>query len=130
MPHFHLHLRRREELILDEEGAELPDAEAAFLQAFESAQELWTMLLDKREDPAACSFEVVDHGGRLVFSLPLAEVLETTRKRARPVRALETAALISRAQGLRQSLVEQIETAQRTIGEARRLVNRMGKGRG
>ncbi len=131
MPHFRFHLRRRGELIADDEGAELPHLEAAYLQAFDSAEELWPMLLAKREDPIAYSFEVVDARGRLLFVLPLAEVLETARKRSPRVEALAegamTSTLLARAESLRTSLVDQIAIARRTVDETRALLNNLGK---
>jgi Domain of unknown function (DUF6894) len=128
MPHFYLHLRRGRDLIADFEGTELSHVEAAYLEAFKSAQELWTMLLAKREDPTAYALEVTDERGRLDFVLPLAEVLQTARKSAGlPDReaAARTAKLMARTAALRVSLAGQIDATRQTVVETRALLQRL-----
>ena len=52
MQRFHLHLRQGEALACpDDEGAAFDNLEAAYLEAFHSAQELWPILLEDRRDP-------------------------------------------------------------------------------
>ena len=95
MPQFYFHLRREGELIADTEGTELSNIEAAYLEAFKSARELWAVLLAKREDPTVYAFEVMDERGRLDFVLPLAEILETAQKRRASRRDREAVARAS-----------------------------------
>jgi hypothetical protein len=131
MPRFYFHLRRSRDLVPDHEGAELAHMEAAYLEAFKSAQELWTILLAQRQNPLAHQFEVMDEGGRLVFALPFAEVLDNTQKRRRPVGSVATAsALLSRTHMLGEALAAQIETTQRTVDETRELLSSLGRPRG
>jgi hypothetical protein len=126
IPRFHFHLKHDRECIVDDEGTDLPHCEAAYLQAFDSAQELWSMLLDRREDPTAYVFEVSNGEGCLLFILPLSEVLETVRKGRRLPRteALDRAsALLSRTKDLYESLVQEIEAARRALAQTRGLLN-------
>jgi Domain of unknown function (DUF6894) len=80
MPRFYFHLEDGTQSLPDEDGSELPHAEAAYLYAFECAQELWGVLLETGNDPTAYALEVVDGDGNSVFLLPLTEVLEAVRK--------------------------------------------------
>ena len=115
-------------MIADSEGTELAHAEAAYLEAFKSAQELWTMLLAKREDPTVYSLEVTDARDRLVFVLPFAEVLQTARRGAglSDLRALDRARrLRSRTQELRSALAREIDATRQTVEETRALMGRL-----
>jgi hypothetical protein len=129
MPQFYFHLRRGGELIADADGAELAHIEAAYLEAFKSARELWTVLLAKREDPTVYAFEVMDEHGRLVFVLPLVEILETAQKRRASRRDREVMAhastLMLRAQELRQSLAGQIHVTRQTVAQTTELMRRL-----
>jgi hypothetical protein len=129
MPRFYFHLRRAGELIADVEGSELAHGEAAYLEAFKSARELWTVLLAKREDPTVYAFEVTDDRGRLVFVLPLVEILETAQKRRASRRDREVMAhastLVSRAQDLRNSLLGQIHATRQTVAQTKELMRRL-----
>ena len=128
MPRFYFHLRRSRELIRDHEGTELAHVEAAYLEAFKSAQELWTILLEERQDPMTHTLEVLDEGGRLMFVLPLAEVLENTQKRFRPHGPVAmTSSLLSRTQALREALAGQIETTRQTVDRTRELLANLGR---
>jgi hypothetical protein len=80
------------------------------------------------QDPTAYRFEVADASGRVLLELPLAEVLETTRKGARPRPAdvcAAASALLSRTQELTGSLQEQIERARSLIGETGQLLRNL-----
>jgi Domain of unknown function (DUF6894) len=106
MPRFYCHLKTASQSIPDEDGSELPNAEAAYLYAFECARELWRVLLETRDDPTAYALEVVDGAGKLMFLLPLTEVLDTARKR--PMRLAQarrrTKELLTRNEELGQSV--------------------------
>jgi hypothetical protein len=131
MPRFYFHLRRSRDLVPDHEGAELAHVEAAYLEAFKSAQELWPILLEQRRDPLAYKFEVMDEAGRLAFELPFAEVLENTQKRERPRGPVaRTSTLLSRTHLLRESLAAQIETTRNTVDQTRKLLSSLGRPRG
>src|SRR5262245_37483008 len=129
MPRFYFHLRRGGELIADAEGSELAHVEAAYLEGFKSAQELWTVLLAKREDPTVYAFEVTDERGRLGFVLPLAEILETAQKRRASRRdrgaVARASTLMLRTQELRNSLAGQIHATRQTVAQTRELMRRL-----
>ena len=79
----------------DEIGTDLPNAEAAYLQACDTALELSFEMLRERQDPSRHAFEVTDAEGRVVFEIPFAEV---TRPKDRPPRFAEIHASIQRNQ--------------------------------
>ena len=60
VPLYFFHLRTAQGLNPDETGLELPDAEAAYLEAFKTAQDMWADLLRQREDPTRHSFEIAE----------------------------------------------------------------------
>ena len=76
MPRFHLNLLSLEGplIVLDEEGADYPGIEHAYLAAFNAALELWGQLLRNREDPRLRVFHITDASGLVVMTLPLREV--------------------------------------------------------
>ena len=61
---------------VDELGCDFASVEDAYLGAVRAAQEMWSELLQRREDPLLCTFEVTDAKGRELFCLPFSEVLE------------------------------------------------------
>jgi hypothetical protein len=76
MPHFFFHLRDGETRLRDRSGVSLPDAEAAWYQAYRNARDL---LLDERAAErglAGQSLEVEDDRGLPVWSVPLAEIVK------------------------------------------------------
>ena len=74
MPHFYFHLREGPARQDDPEGVILPDAEAAFYQAFRSVRDRFG---DGLRDP--CIFgqrqvEVEDESGAPVWTIPLFDI--------------------------------------------------------
>ena len=69
------------ERIPDGEGMEFADVEQAFLEAYEGAQEMWSDLLKRRQDPRRCRFEVRDANRQLLFIFPFQEVLDACQDR-------------------------------------------------
>lgn len=123
MARFFFHLRCGKELLADEHGDDLPDAECAYLHAFTAARELWTTILARREDPAKYSFEVTGSKGELLFTVPLAEVLDTARKGGkRRVGLADLKAILDRNRTLRQALEEQIERTRNSINRTHDLL--------
>jgi hypothetical protein len=115
MPKFYFHLRRGRELVPDEHGDILADVETAYLHAFAAAKELWTLTLARRDDPTSYCFEVTDEQGRFIFQLPLAEVLESSRKGHKRVTPTEVRKLLERNRLLHESLIEQIKRTRSSI---------------
>jgi hypothetical protein len=119
---YYFHLRVGKEVSADELGVELPDLDAAYLEAFQAAQGMWGELLAERSDPLIRSFEIADASGRVLLTLPFREVLERARKPAGPLpNEVTTAhAHLEKARTLAESLNQEIRTAQETIASARR----------
>ena len=86
MPCFFFHLRSAVENSEDDLGTELPNAEAAYLEACAAALEMSIEMLRKRIDPAPHSFRVMDVRGQLLFDIPFSEVLSPGRRPPMPVR--------------------------------------------
>ena len=64
-----------------EDGVELCDADAAYLEAFKAATEIWGEALQGRRNPRSDAFKIRDRTGVVVLELPFAEVLESSRGR-------------------------------------------------
>ncbi len=76
MPRYHFHIRRKGELIEDEEGSDLPDFAAAEQEARESAREIAGEALRNGLPLDGDSIEVTDGDGRLLSTLPLLAMLD------------------------------------------------------
>jgi hypothetical protein len=64
-----------------EDGLELRDVDAAYLEAFKAATEIWGEALRARRNPHADAFSIRDGVGIVVLELPFAEILESSRGR-------------------------------------------------
>ena len=125
MPRFFFHLRTARDLSPDEIGLELPDVEAAYLEAFNTARLMWSDLLAEREDPTRNVFEIADELGHIVQTVPFAEVLDSTRGRmARrlPHPARTAQQLADRTRHLAAALDEQIRTARQAVQRSQELL--------
>jgi hypothetical protein len=80
MARYFFHLIAADETSKDELGIELPNAEAAYLQACETALELSFEMLRERRDPSRHAFEVTDAEGRVLFDIPFAEVTHPAQR--------------------------------------------------
>ncbi len=125
------------ELSPDEFGVDLPDLDAAYLEAFQAAQAMWGELLAERSDPMLRSFEIADAAGRVLLVLPFREVLERARKPTGriPEQVRSAQALLERTRTLTASLREEIkaaqaiiETAQRSMQQTQRVLARFPHG--
>lgn len=81
MAHYFFHLTSPNESSRDDIGTELPNAEAAYLQACETALEISYEMLRERQDPSRHAFEVTDEQGQVVFEIPFAEVTRPADRR-------------------------------------------------
>src|SRR4051812_5962199 len=108
VPRFHFNLRDSDKLLPDDEGAEYETLEAAYLEAFAGAHEMWITRLRQRSNPLRCAFEITDHAGKLLVTLPFEEVLDSfagAPARPRPGRTFSSAlATVAHAQRLRQEM--------------------------
>lgn len=75
MGHFYFHVQDGNELVRDEEGVDLPDAEAARRQALLSACELLAEAIKHGKDRVPDAFVIADEAGRAIEILPVAVVL-------------------------------------------------------
>jgi hypothetical protein len=64
-----------------EDGLELRDVDAAYLEAFKAATDIWGEALRARRNPDADAFSIRDGTGTVVLELPFAEILESSRGR-------------------------------------------------
>jgi uncharacterized protein DUF6894 len=92
MPRYFFNFRDENGLDLDEEGLEFSDLHAAYLEAFETAKEMWVEAIRALRDPSAQQFEINDERGITLLVVPLLEVLESLKAR----RALSAANMGSR----------------------------------
>ena len=62
-----------------DDGLELSDANAAFLEAFKAATEVWSEAVRARRNPMFDYFRIRDRNGVVILELPFSEVLESGR---------------------------------------------------
>ena len=78
MPRYYFHLLSPEEDSVDDVGNVFPNAEAAYLGAYEAALDISFEMLRARQDPSRHHFDVRADDGKLLFDLPFADVLRPT----------------------------------------------------
>jgi len=76
MPHFFFHLHDGKERLVDRQGVALPDAEAAWYQAYRSARDLVANAPVERRHWLGRTLEVEDDSGGHVWTMPLVEIAE------------------------------------------------------
>ena len=133
MARFFFHLRRgTDDLDLDKGGVDLPDTEAAYLEAHQAAIDMAQEWLRKGHNPRGYAFEVVNGAGEFVFELPFAEALDHQAGR-RPVN-LPRAVKMAMERGdrmmrLSAEVAEQVRLVRENLDRSRDLLNGLGKGR-
>jgi len=75
MQRFYFNIRSEAGLLEDMEGTELPDLEAARVEAIEDARQLMSDAVRIGFDIASRSVEVRNEGGELVLFVPFAEAI-------------------------------------------------------
>ena len=76
MPHFFFHLQYGKARLEDRRGVCLPDAEAAWYQAYRNARDLLADEGRERRQWGEHCLEVVDERGAQVWTMPLTEIVE------------------------------------------------------
>ena len=76
MPHFFFHLQQGQARLVDRMGADLPDAEAAWYQAYRNARDILTAGGRDRRQWGDHSLQVEDELGTHVWTMPLTEIAE------------------------------------------------------
>ncbi len=132
MPLFFFHLRGGSEgPDLDEDGLDLPDAEAAYLEAHQTALDMAQEWLRKGRNPRGYAFEVVNGAGEVVFEVPFAKALDRQagRRLVNLPRAIKTAMEHGdRMRRLSAEVAEQVRLVRENLDRSRDLMNRLGKG--
>jgi hypothetical protein len=100
MPRFFFNYREGASYTADDTGVEFDTFEAAYVDAFNAAREMWPEMMAQRLDPRSASFEIFDQPGHHLATLPFSEVLDNCR----PIRR----------QDIRASYASVIDAAHRT----------------
>lgn len=125
MPRFFFDFRQGEECCEDTDGTEFATVEQAYLEAVKAAQDMWSELLRKRQDPRRCLFEVRSVRRELLFILPFQEVTDSCRDRAVPqVRPSfdELARVAHRTRKVSEEFVQTLHSVRQTLEESQALV--------
>jgi len=93
MPQFFFHFGEANGFEPDEEGLELPDLDAAYLEAFEAAKEMWGEAIRSMRNPSRQQFEISDADGNTLLIVPFREVMESLKGVPKPP-PMETAELL------------------------------------
>ena len=88
MARFYFHLSSGKDYERDEVGSEHADANQAYLEAFETAQQMSVDLIRGHNNPGRHRFDICDEEGRVVFQVPFTEIVG---HRVGPQEANETA---------------------------------------
>jgi len=75
MPRYYFHVRDHTRAIIDEEGIELPDLEAAREEAVAAARELMSQSILKGESCDGRVFDIADVQGCVVLSVPFSDAI-------------------------------------------------------
>jgi len=81
MPRFFLHLCDGADRLLDPDGIELPDVEAAKVHALRSARDTLSNELRQGRLDLRHHIDVEDAEGRVIYTLPLEQTFQTIRHR-------------------------------------------------
>lgn len=80
MGRYFFHVWLGDTMEVDEIGTECRDAEDAYMQAFQAAQDAWFDSVCLRTDPRRHRFEVADVAGNILFEVPFVEVIRAQTK--------------------------------------------------
>ncbi|QRM33911.1 hypothetical protein [Microvirga sp. VF16] len=131
MPRFLFHLRGGPNSFSpDDSGLELPDTEAAYLEAFKAAKDMAQEWLRSGHNPRSYAFEVMNAAGELVLELPFSEVLDHQAGH-RPVK-LSRSVRTAKKRGKRMlrltaEVARQVEMAQENVRRSQELLRGFGK---
>jgi hypothetical protein len=110
----------------DDLGLSFDSVEEAYLEAYGTAAALWAELLQQRQDPRRCAFQVRDLAGTVLFSLPFVELLENCDDSVgyKPLSLLRQriACSAQRARELRTDVERELNLTREAVREAVRLV--------
>ena len=129
MPKFFFHLRDgRHGISQDDMGLVFPDAEAAYLDAFQAARDMAQEWLRHGRNVRGYAFEVLNEAGDLIFELPFAEVLDAHAGR-RPVKQSKAVRVVKergeRMVRLTTEVAQQVKMAQQNLRRSQELLGRL-----
>ena len=127
MTRYFFDFRQNGNTMADTVGCEFEAAEDAYLEAFKAALEMWPGLLQQRQDPRRCYFEIRDESGNVLFMLPFGEVLESCQDQpARQFLFMETfrksLETVSRVKQARNEFVREMEKSREMLRESAALI--------
>jgi len=76
MPRYFFHIREEEQVIVDDEGIDLPNLEAAREEAVAAARQLLSQSVLKGKACNGRVFEITNENGIVVLSVPFRETIE------------------------------------------------------
>src|SRR5262245_49727323 len=79
MRRYFFNFRDQNQIEPDEDGLELPDLDAAYLEAFEAAKEMWGEAIRDLRNPSQQQFEISDADGNTLLVVPFMEILESLK---------------------------------------------------
>jgi hypothetical protein len=103
-------------------GLELPDLDAAYLEAFEAAKEMWGEAIRDMRNPGRQQFEIADEKGNTLVIVPFREVLESLKGVPKP-HPMEMAQRTAKLSG---EVAEAIKKARTQLSEAKTLLSQLG----
>ena len=130
MPRYFFNFREGTKYSADDEGSDFDSVEAAYLEVFRTAQEMWSELLLQKRDPRDCAFEIVDGAGTSLIVMPFSEVLEACSGKAAAAPAefprpyFDAISSQARARRLCSDLAEQVQQAHTSLARTRALLER------
>jgi hypothetical protein len=75
MARFYFHIRRGKEVVMDEEGVDLPDVEAARKEGLLAAREILAEMVLHNEVVDGQEFQIADDRGIVVATIPFRSVI-------------------------------------------------------
>jgi hypothetical protein len=121
MPRYFFHFHDGNVLDHDENGLEMPDLDAAYLEAFEAAKEMWIEAIRTMHNPSRERFEIADDNGTTLLAVPLNEVMESLKG----VPKLQPMANAERAAKLSAEVKQAVATARQSLEQSRELLARL-----
>jgi hypothetical protein len=76
MPTFYFNIITTDEVIEDREGTDLPDIQAARIEAIEDARLLMSQAISLGHDVSPRSIQIIDEQGDVVLLVPFTEAFE------------------------------------------------------
>jgi hypothetical protein len=129
MARYHFNFRDGDTLDVDDVGIEFENVEEAYLAAYHAIGEMLPERISARRDPLDCAFEITDHRGAALITVPFSEVLERGGKPAAPKRAafLDAVANARRMKRLTAELSQQLRQTEGALIRTKMLVERAAR---